>query len=264
VRRLLEDGIVVTKILLALFMQGNHGKPIRKNRPSHGLVFNFGCSATYSFDDGRVLTCRCGECIYLPKGSNYTAVRYDIEKSKDSGVYAINFLTLSELNENRPFVLPIKGKDEMRSLFFKAAASWKKKDAGYMEECFSDLYRIVKQMRKETERYTPKEKTFERIAPALKYIEENYLSESIPVAHLAFLCHISEAYLRKKFHDLFSVSPAVYMRNKRINYAKELLQSEEYSVTDVSMLSGFNDPAYFVREFKKTVGVTPSAYRKEL
>jgi AraC-like DNA-binding protein len=52
--------------------------------------------------------------------------------------------------------------------------------------------------------------------------------------------------------------------NRRIRYAKELLQTEEYSVSDVAMLSGFNDTAYFAREFKKAVGLSPSSYRKEI
>lgn len=261
---MLENEIVITKISVALFLPGGQGRPVHRNRPTHGLVFNVGCTSVYTFEDGKNFTCHSGECIYLPKGSNYTVKRKDIIDSKESGVYAINFLTMSEQNENAPFVLEIKGTDEMQSLFVKASKAWQKKNVGYYEECFSDLYRIIKQIRKETERYLPKQKCAERLAPALEYIDENYISESISVEYLAKLCNISEVYLRRSFQDLFSVSPSVYMRNKRINYAKELLQLREYSVTDVAMLSGFNDSAYFVREFKKAVGVSPSVYRKEI
>lgn len=81
--------------------------------------------------------------------------------------------------------------------------------------------------------------------------------------YLAELCGVSEVYLRRAFRNAFGVSPAVYMRNKRIAYAKELLLSGEYSVTDVAMLSGFNDTAYFAREFKKATGVSPIAYRRK-
>ena len=45
-------------------------------------------------------------------------------------------------------------------------------------------------------------------------------------------------------------------------YAKELLRSGERSVTDVAILSGFNDAAYFSREFKKIEGVSPTEYMK--
>ena len=50
------------------------------------------------------------------------------------------------------------------------------------------------------------------------------------------------------------------MRRLRIAYARDLLGSGEYSVTDAAMLSGFNDAAYFSREFKKEVGVSPKEY----
>jgi AraC-like DNA-binding protein len=46
----------------------------------------------------------------------------------------------------------------------------------------------------------------------------------------------------------------------RIRYAKRLLRSGEYSVTDAAMLLGFSDTAYFSREFKRSVGMSPSEY----
>ena len=259
-----ESETVVTKIVLALFMSGRQGRPIHKHRPTHGLVFNVGCTASYCFDDGKTLVCHDGECIFLPKGSNYSAKRYDIASSRESGVYAINFLTLSDENMNTPWVMKIKGEKEIVSLFSKSARAWIKKENGFYEECFSNLYRIIKQIKKESAQYFPNQKTVEQLAPALQYINENYTSEAISVAKLAELCRVSEVYLRKLFQNAFSVSPAVYMRNLRLQYAKELMQTEEYSVTDVAMMSGFNDIAYFIREFKKAVGATPSTYRKEM
>ncbi len=256
--------IIVTKIMLAVFMPKNQGRPIHKNRPSHGLVFNVGCNAEYVFEGGKTFVCHDGECIFLPKGSNYAAQRFDISDKKDTGVYAINFLTLDDENMKEPWVMKIKGENEIITLFSKAARAWVKKEDGFYEECFSDLYRIIKQIKKESAQYFPRQKTVEQLAPALQYINENYTSEAISVAKLAELCRVSEVYLRKMFQNAFSVSPAVYMRNLRLQYAKELMQTEEYSVTDVAMMSGFNDTAYFIREFKKAVGATPSTYRKEM
>lgn len=261
---MLETEIVATKIALALFLPGGQGRPVHRDRPTHGLVFNVGCTSSYRFEDGKTLLCHDGECIYLPKGSNYIAKRCEMTGSKDSGVYAINFLTLSDGDLHGPWVMKIRGADEMVSHFSRAARAWVKKENGFYEECFACLYRIILQIKRESAQYAPKQRTADLLAPALRYINENYVGESISVSHLAWLCGISEVYLRRAFQNVFSVSPAVYIRNRRICYAKELLQTEEYSVADVAMLSGFNDTAYFAREFKKAVGISPSVYRKEI
>ena len=256
---LFNEEFVISKIVVALLVPNGKGAPIHKNRHAHGLAFNFNCESTYSFESGEVLTCKSGDCIYLPMGSSYT-VESRVEGDSEAGVYAINFLTLSQQDGFLPLLMHVRGREEMQSLFSRAAHAWRKKSAGFREECFGDLYKIVKILKKESSGYSSQKRTEELIRPALNYIDENYTAENIPLSLLAELCGVSESYLRRLFQLAFSVSPAVYMRNMRIKYAKELLLSNEYSVTDVAMLSGFNDVAYFSREFKKATGVSPSDY----
>ena len=43
--------------------------------------------------------------------------------------------------------------------------------------------------------------------------------------------------------------------------AKELLESDLLKISDVAMLSGYNDVSRFIQYFKKTYGVTPEEYR---
>ena len=88
----------------------------------------------------------------------------------------------------------------------------------------------------------------------------HYTDEIISVPFLSELCGVSEQYLRRLFQAEFGYSPAIYIRLLRLEYAKSLLETNEYSVTDIAMLSGFNSPAYFSREFKKEYGVSPKAF----
>ena len=259
---MLENEIIITKIATAIYMSGKQGRPIHRDRPTHGIVFNLGYNVAYTFEDGKTYFCNSGECIFLPKGSNYNAKRLSYTEEKDNGVYAINFLTLSDENLGAPWAWRIKAEGEMLASFSKAARAWAKKESGYYEECLSNLYRIIKQIKKESSQQQTGRKTAELLAPAIHYINERYLTETLSVSHLAELCGVSEVYLRRAFQMAYSISPALYVRNKRIRYAKDLLETGEYSVTDVAMMSGFNDTAYFAREFKKATGVPPSAYRK--
>ena len=259
---LIKGEYTISKIVLAICLKSGKGTPVHKDRPSHGLAFNEVGTSVYTFDTGEELTCHSGECIYLPKGSNYTVRRGSDVKTDiaNDSIYAINFQTIPERDNLHPFLLRVRGKDEMLSYFSRAANAWQRKDVGFVEECTADLYRIIRLIKRELARYSPERRSLELIAPAIKYMNENYTKENITVSHLSALCGVSEPYLRRLFNNAFSISPAVYMRNLRIKYAKELLSSGDCSVTDAAVLSGFNDPAYFSREFKKAVGVTPSEY----
>ena len=44
--------------------------------------------------------------------------------------------------------------------------------------------------------------------------------------------------------------------------AKELLDSQFYTVSEICLLSGYNNESYFSREFKKHLGISPSEYAK--
>ena len=44
-------------IALALFLPGGQGRPVHRDRPTHGLVYNVGCTSSYRFENGKTLLC---------------------------------------------------------------------------------------------------------------------------------------------------------------------------------------------------------------
>lgn len=102
------------------------------------------------------------------------------------------------------------------------------------------------------------------ITPAIKYIKANYTNDDIPISQLSAMCGISEDYFRKIFKIAFSVSPRKYINELKLSYAKELINSGMYTVTEAAELSGYTDMSYFSREFKKAFNVCPAAYKKIL
>lgn len=257
---ILKNTIAVSDIKMAVFVPSGMGAPIHRDRPTHGLAYHAGKKNIYRFSTGESFACEDGSCIYLPKGSNYTVEGKAVEEPKGAGVYAINFLTAEEALDNRPFLLRVKGKEEMLSAFSRAERAWKSKTVGFTETCFSELYRILRLLKVEQASYAPQKRTLDALAPALAYINEHYTEGSVSLSRLAELCEISEPYLRRLFQRAFCVSPAVYMRNLRLKYAKELLRAGGYSISEAAMLSGFGDIAYFSREFKKATGVSPKEF----
>ena len=243
----------VKKITLAMWVLPRFGKTYHENRLAHGLVLNDeGKDNTYFFSDGRVLHTKGNELFYLPKGSTYR-----VKSADNSNCYAINFD--AELSEE-PFSIPIRDPEPMRKLFRDAAKEWKAHSDTRELSAMSALYEIVRLMIKENEREYHPSGHATLLDPAVKAMETRFSENSLSVAELSELCGVSEVYFRKMFQDRFGISPKEYLIRMRIEYAKSLLLSEQFSVSEVAALCGYSEPCHFSREFSKRVGVTPSQF----
>lgn len=72
----------------------------------------------------------------------------------------------------------------------------------------------------------------------------------------------SEAYLGKLFKKAVGIEFSAYAVNARINKAKILLRSSDYSVGRIAEMLGYCDSCFFVKQFTKIAGVTPGRYRR--
>ena len=95
------------------------------------------------------------------------------------------------------------------------------------------------------------------------YINKHY-TETINTRTLADKFGFTPAYLSKLFREYKKLTPAEYISSLRISKAKELLKSNRnLSVKEVADVTGYDDPLYFGKVFKKLVGITPKAYQLE-
>ena len=101
------------------------------------------------------------------------------------------------------------------------------------------------------------------IAPALDYIEENYMHQ-FTIEHLADLCHWSLTHFRRVFHEIMGTSPLDFVNNTRIAKACNLLRSTEDSVLNISETVGFRSISSFNRYFIKIMQMSPREYRKQI
>lgn len=67
----------------------------------------------------------------------------------------------------------------------------------------------------------------------------------------------------RKVKSLTGLSPIDYLQELRINRSVQLLDSGKYNISTVAYMTGFSDPKYFTKFFKRKMGVTPSAYVKQ-
>jgi two-component system response regulator YesN len=104
------------------------------------------------------------------------------------------------------------------------------------------------------------EKTNHVIAKAKSYIRENY-KRDISLEDVSRKVNVSPYYFSKIFKEETGEGFVKYLTALRIENAKELLSSTEYSMREIGSMCGYSDPNYFSRSFKKNVGVSPSDYK---
>ena len=96
-------------------------------------------------------------------------------------------------------------------------------------------------------------------AAALKLLER-HPERSWSVTELASALNASPRQLTYRLKTATGLSPALWIRQKRLAWAQRLL-SEGHSVTETAALLGFANPYHFSRLFKAALNLTPSEYR---
>ncbi len=99
-----------------------------------------------------------------------------------------------------------------------------------------------------------------RIGEALSHLERN-IHRELNLEELASIANMSQRSFLRIFQSAMGTSPLAWAIEQRINRACSLLRHTDKRVTEIAFDIGFNDSNYFTRQFTKTVGVSPRAYR---
>lgn len=99
------------------------------------------------------------------------------------------------------------------------------------------------------------------LKPAIEYLHQ-HCDQKIYLKDMATLCSISESYFSKSFHKAFGMSFTLYQNKLRIEKSEKLLRNTSKNINQISDELGFDHASYFIRLFKKIVGLTPSMYKQ--
>ena len=249
------NDIVITNISVAVYVAPNTGNSVHRNRHFHGLVLNDANSVKdYVFDDGYVMRTDGNTLFYLPKGSSYYVETYVM-----GGCYAINFD--SEISDE-PFSVPFRNTESILHSFSAACEAWKRRSDQANLLAMRALYDGIYGAQMELQKQYVSGDQISLISPAVQKIERSFVENELTVSALAGLCGISEVYFRRLFLNVFGISPKEYIIQKRIEYAKDLLLSGDFSVSEIGRMCGYIEPCHFSREFSKRVGTPPNRYGK--
>ena len=102
------------------------------------------------------------------------------------------------------------------------------------------------------------------IVDSLEEYVDKHISEEITIEQLATEFNLSRTRLYEIMRQCGIGGIANFIKEKRLQYAKKLIQSTNMTIVQISNKAGFNDYNYFLRIFKKKFGISPKKIRMSL
>lgn len=100
-----------------------------------------------------------------------------------------------------------------------------------------------------------------RMKQMLNWIHLHY-AEKIMLDDIARAGQLSRSECCRYFKRILKKTPLNYVTDYRIQKSLVLLQQPDSNVTDVAYRVGFNSTSYFIDKFRKSMNITPLAYKK--
>ncbi len=93
-------------------------------------------------------------------------------------------------------------------------------------------------------------------------LEKHICDSGFNVNRFCSMMCMSRTQLHRKLKKVSGLSTTAFIRKQRIQLAELIIPSSSLTITQISMLVGFKDPAYFSRCFKEITGTLPSKYHR--
>jgi AraC family transcriptional regulator len=96
---------------------------------------------------------------------------------------------------------------------------------------------------------------------AIAHIEAN-LDSKIPICALAELVDLSKSHFTRAFKCSVGIPPGAYISRRRVERAKLIITSTGERLASIALGCGFSDQPHLTRSFRRLVGTTPGAWRR--
>ena len=121
---------------------------------------------------------------------------------------------------------------------------------------------VGKRKSEQTEKSKPITKEDEFVINLSQIVDDHISDSEFSVESLGREVGMSSSQLHRKVSGITGLSPNRFIRHIRMIKAKELLKNSDLLINNIAYNTGFNDPGYFGRVFKKEFGMTPQEWRQ--
>lgn len=161
----------------------------------------------------------------------------------------------SRVDAEHGWIKLYKDIEDFKKLERKGNENWQDIRNEFLES-YVDLLKFLKKFVIWKEGESPAKKACHQ---ALFHVEED-----ISVKNIAENLYISKAYLSELFKETTGISLSEYISMVKIERAKYLLLTSSMKAYEIADTLGYNDHEYFSKVFKKSTGLSPTVYRKEI
>lgn len=99
------------------------------------------------------------------------------------------------------------------------------------------------------------------LAQVKEALQQNF-SEPPALHELAKTVHIHPTHLARVFRQFERCTVGDYIREVRINYARQRMLGSSEPLVEIALAAGFADQTHFTRSFKRITGMTPTEFRR--
>ncbi len=236
-----------------------------------GRMLHFSGGHTYRLSFGDIFFARPGDLHYALAAEDSVYERYAFWIPEDAFSFmasgkekTIGVFCDPRLGEGRVFRLRSGSEGELLSRLSSLRASL---GGGEEPAVLGKLLEVLGFINNNAEDADPASRgSFESEIPqiihkVIRYVRENYQTIA-GVDEIADKFYINRDYLTRVFSRYTGLTVHDYIRIIRIKRAKTML-ADGMGVTETAYACGFNSTSYFIRVFGKSVGMTPSKYRKK-
>jgi AraC-like DNA-binding protein len=178
------------------------------------------------------------------------------------GLNAYNYLKLAGLTKDHPTFQFTRG-DQLKNCLLEMVRvnnEYTHSTDLRIQSLLYSLFAELVENAQQNNSFNPQTMKSQYIRKAIDYIQTNYMNH-ITVADLADYVGLERSYFTNIFKECLNTSPKIYLTHFRMNKACNLLKDKSFTVSEVALMSGYNDPVVFQKAFKNTTGISPSKYR---